>query len=72
MMDIIYRHLKGKNGGKGKPEYRLRLSFFLGDIFRVRLNGLLYIASMMVGVFILPFGLLLFGIFGIEVSQDRY
>ena len=63
MMDIIYRHFKEKNGGKGKPEYRLRLSFFLGDTFRVRLNCLLYIASMMVGVFILPFGLLIFGIY---------
>jgi len=28
-MDKIYIHLKGKNGGVGKPEFRLRSSLFL-------------------------------------------
>ena len=28
-LDKVYVHLKNKNGGVGKPEFRIRLYFFL-------------------------------------------
>lgn len=64
-MDVIYRHFTEKNGGKGRPEYRLRESTSCSyrslhsNILTVEL--ILTAASMIPGTICLPIGLFLTG-----------
>lgn len=61
LMDPIYIHFKNKNGGSGRPEYRLRAQNFC--LIQVSMPNcfLFCVASMFPGTIILPIGLLLSG-----------
>lgn len=60
LLDRIYKYYKEKNGGHGRPEFRLRkltfTSFLLSPV-----NAIILIASMVPGTIFLPIGLLLNG-----------
>lgn len=59
-LDKVYVHLKNKNGGVGKPEFRLRTCCF--QFFLVwRMLMYLIIAAMFVGTLALPIGLFITG-----------
>lgn len=61
MLDKIYLYFTNKNGGKGRPEYRLReFCEFLLRLIDVKLTRLCS-ASMVPGTIFLPIGLFLTG-----------
>ena len=59
-MDKVYVYLKNKNGGVGKPEFRLR-SFFPPFFLVQQMLIHLVTAAMFVGTLVLPVGLLITG-----------
>lgn len=58
-LDKVYVYLRNKNGGVGKPEFRLRTRF----VFFVDYQTLMLMktASMFIGTLLLPIGLLITG-----------
>ena len=60
-MDRIYKYYTKKNGGKGKPEYRLRAPHPLGMNSRGALTGLRLAASLIPGTLCMPIGLFIAG-----------
>ena len=61
-LDWTYGYLTTRNGGKGKPEYRLRKIFY-GERLppKVSNKSSLHAANMIPGTIVLPIGLLLNG-----------
>lgn len=60
LLDRIYKYYKEKNGGHGRPEFRLRKFTFTSFLLSPA-NAIILIASMVPGTIFLPIGLLLNG-----------
>lgn len=60
MLDKLYKSLSARNGGVGKPEFRLRMLDFLFSI-GLAADSSCILATMFPGTLMLPIGLLLFG-----------
>lgn len=60
MLDKLYKILSARNGGVGKPEFRLRKLDFILSV-GLAVDGCCILATMFPGTLMLPIGLLLFG-----------
>lgn len=60
LLDSIYVYFKKRNGGVGKPEFRLRACIYTSSTF-ISDAVVVELASMVPGTIFLPIGLLLFG-----------
>lgn len=61
LMDVVYRKLKARYGGEGKPEYRLPMSAPLTPMQHYSVSLTYSLATVLPGSICLPLGLLLYG-----------